>query len=244
MTLPDRSDPLDRHWIDLWLLDIRLFGPDHFREAKAMLSMSEQTRAQKIIRGKNEFLASRWLMRKTLAHYTTSTPEQLCFAHTDKGKPYLPHSAIRFSLSHSGPWAILAVGYQDYLGVDIEARPSKRDLLNIAQQFFHPKEYRHLEALEELDRAQYFYQLWTLKEAFFKALGTGISAGLEKIHFTWQSEHIRASLSPLLAEPGVSLSPEDWQFFYTSQIPEAHCALAYPAPTPAQIRWFDALELL
>jgi 4'-phosphopantetheinyl transferase len=242
MALPDPI-MLDKHQIDLWLLDVRQFSAAHFSAADALLSDNEQARAKKIIRGKDEFIASRWLLRKVLAHYTGIVLKDLRFEYTPKGKPFLTQGNIRFSLSHSSHWAVLAVGRQDWLGVDIEASRSTRDLLGIAQSFFHPDEFQQLQSIPEPEQANYFYRLWTLKEAFLKALGTGISAGLEKMHFYWDDGLIKIVVSPELNCGNLPAGQMDWQFYQTTIAPEVHCALAYQADIPARIDWFDAMEL-
>lgn len=242
MTLPDPIMP-DKHQIDLWLLDVHQFSAAHFSAADALLSDDEQARAKKIMRGKDEFIASRWLLRKVLAHYTAIAPKDLHFERTPKGKPFLTQANVSFSLSHSSHWAVLAVGRQDWMGVDIEASRLTRDLLDIAQSFFHPEEFQQLKAISGPEQANYFYQLWTLKEAFLKALGTGISAGLEKVHFYWDDGLIKIDVSPELNCDNLSAAQMEWQFYQTTIAPEVHCALAYQADTPARIDWFDAMEL-
>jgi 4'-phosphopantetheinyl transferase len=243
MTLPDHPNNLEKHRIDLWLLDVHQFSSAHFSAAEILLSGNEQARAKKIIRGKDEFIASRWLLRKVLAHYTEIAPENLLFEYTPKGKPFLTQGNISFSLSHSGHWAVLAVGQQDWLGVDIEVSRSTRDLPGIAQGFFHPDEFKQLTLMPVVEQADYFYRLWTLKEAFFKALGTGISAGLEKAYFHWDNAAINATISPELKCDNLPAAQLNWQFYQTTIAPEVHCALAYQADMPARIDWFNAFEL-
>lgn len=229
--------------IGLWLLDIRQFTPSLFALADSMMSQQEQARAQKILRGKNEFIASRWLMRRVLSHYTNISPDALAFKYSTKGKPALLDSDYHFSLSHSGHWAALAVGKQDWLGVDIEMIRPSRDLKGIARDFFHPDEFTHLCSLSEEKQTHYFYQLWTLKEAFFKALGSGISAGLEKACFIINGEHPTVNLSPELETAGASMISSDWQFFQTTVEPGVEFALAYQAQQPASIEWLDPFTL-
>lgn len=227
--------------IDLWLLDIRKATPELFSAAEAMMSDHEQARAQKFLRGKQEFIASRWLIRRLLAYYTNIPPKDLEFEYTPKGKPALANSSISFSLSHSGHWALLAVGTQKWLGVDIESRRTARDLHGIAQSFFHPNEFQRLNVLPEENQADYFYKLWTLKEAFFKALGSGISAGLEKACFTFSEENIDVDIAPDLDTGGASTLPSEWQFYHTTHEHGAQAAVAYQAPQPVAIKWFNPL---
>lgn len=94
---------------------------------------------------------------------------------TVKGKPLISDD-WHFSLSHSENKFVFAIGKQHVLGIDMEGL----DYLNRCSQ-------SHLEALAkrvftdvELDiwyrnqNLQTFLQLWTLKEAYLKALGWGL----------------------------------------------------------------------
>lgn len=224
--------------IDLWLLDIGQFTRGHFIAAENVMSNDERERAAKFLRGKETFIASRWLLREALSTYANVPPSELDFRRTAKGKPYLEGYGIEFSLSHSDRWALLAVSNKT-LGADIEVPQKTRDLLGIAQSFFHPLEYAQLKELDETDQQDYFFQLWTLKEAFLKAIGTGISAGLDKIHFHGEGDSLRAELSPELQQDRAV----QWQFFHTQKHPGLYIALAYQSPAPVAINWCNPLDL-
>lgn len=225
----------------LWLLDTNQFTAAHFAEAAVIMSRHEQERVQKMVRGKETYIASRWLLRKVLSRYTSQHARDVEILRTDKGKPYLAHSNIHFSLSHSGRWAVLAVSTSGAMGIDIEAAERKRDLAGIAESYYHPQEFAQLQALAGNQQTDYFYRLWTLKEAFFKATGTGISAGLDKIHFMLNNDEIQAEIATDLA-----IEKADWKFHQwtlTADENSAHnyCALAYAAPHRLAVHWFDAL---
>ena len=67
------------------------------------------------------------------------------------------------------------------LGVDLECRQRKVNALPLAQRFFADSEFRYLQGLPSEIRAAAFLRLWTGKEAVLKALGRGISSGLDKV---------------------------------------------------------------
>jgi 4'-phosphopantetheinyl transferase len=159
------------------------------------------------------------------------------FLRTDKGKPYLPRCDIHFNLSHSGDWALLAVAKAELIGVDVEAVSTARDLIGIAENYYHPHEFAQLQMLAGAAQNDLFYRLWTLKEAFLKATGTGISAGLEKIAFDLADNKITAQIAPALGEDG-----DQWQFHQWILGAQDYCALACKHPHPLQVNWFDALS--
>ena len=109
--------------------------------------------------------------RQLLEEYSGQAAASFVIKRTPKGKPYAEGSPLEFSLSHSGKWLLCAVGDQP-LGVDIEVlRPRN---LKVAERFFTPKEQAFL-APEQEDAYLRFLQIWTAKEAYFKAIGTGIT---------------------------------------------------------------------
>ena len=94
-------------------------------------------------------------------------------AHFERGKRGKPHLADNspFNISHAGDFAVLALSRQT-VGVDLEhIRPL--DWQRIALRFFHPEERAFLEQSAEPERD--FFRIWTLKESYLKAEGTGFS---------------------------------------------------------------------
>lgn len=84
------------------------------------------------------------------------------------GKPYI-NGEKSFSISHSGNYVILAVSGKE-VGCDIEFG---KDLNyeRVGKVVFHENELKKLSAVE--DKKDYFFKLWTAKEAFIKCLGEG-----------------------------------------------------------------------
>ncbi len=92
------------------------------------------------------------------------------------GKPYLKNEGnIHFNVSHSGSWAVGAVDSFP-VGIDVERiRPVN---LEIAERFFAWQEYEELLKKDYPERLDYFFELWTLKESYIKAVGRGLSVPL------------------------------------------------------------------
>lgn len=238
--LRQSAQPLEPGQVHLWLLDIRQCDRSLADQAWLFMSDEERTRAQKFIRGKEEYIASRWLLRKVLAHYLRQAPESLVFSRREKGKPYLASHSLQFNLSHSGHWALLALAPDMELGVDIEQVKSARDLLGIAESYYHPDELAQLQQLQGAEQARHFYQLWTLKEATLKALGVGISAGLENLNFDLASP-ISVKFAPALSARPLA---DKWQF-HQWQLPDtSYCALAAASADLPSTHWFDPLAAL
>ncbi|OBZ19616.1 hypothetical protein A8L34_06520 [Bacillus sp. FJAT-27264] len=99
--------------------------------------------------------------------------QEIHFQKNEYGKPHLEgKESFSFNVSHSGKWVSVIYG-TGRLGVDIEEiRPID---LTIAERFFSDEEYEDLMLRPEEARTDYFYEIWTLKEAYVKALGSGLS---------------------------------------------------------------------
>lgn len=238
--LQTTRQPLQSGQVHLWLLDIREFSNQLAEEALAIMSSDERERAQKFIRGKEEYIASRWLLREVLGAYLQQAPESLVFSRTEKGKPYFANRALQFNLSHSGHWALLAVAKEMELGVDIEQIKDTRDLFGIAESYYHPDEFAQLQQQPAAFQTPYFYRLWTLKEALLKALGVGISAGLENLNFSLD-DGISVKLSPVLQQQSVT---DKWQFHQWQLGDGNYCALAAACTELPITHWFDPLAAL
>lgn len=92
---------------------------------------------------------------------------------TPAGKPFLPaRPEFHYSISHSGEWAVCAVGAVP-LGVDIQVeRPVRPAVFRALAE----AEQAELDGLEERERLSAFFDVWCLKEAYSKAIGLGLQA--------------------------------------------------------------------
>lgn len=116
--------------------------------------------------------AASLLLDQAIQRCFPAVPRPLALSVQEGGKPYLtdaPHA--RFSLSHSGGWAVCAVSDHP-VGVDIQRRETGRR--DIAARFFHPDEVQYLHTLSPAARERAFYTLWALKESYVKADGRGL----------------------------------------------------------------------
>lgn len=196
--------------VHLWRFNLENPAVDWQEKGRHLLSGDENERAAKFKRGMDDYINTRIFMRNCLSQYTNRLPEDLTFDRNSYGKPFLRNSDLQFNLSHSRQWAVIAVGKNCDLGIDVESTSDRRSILNIAQHYFHADEIAQLETMRnEHEQKEYFFQLWTLKESFLKALGTGISTGLDKINFHINENQIQADFSPQLQLQ----NSFEWQFF-------------------------------
>ncbi|MEO6238550.1 MAG: 4'-phosphopantetheinyl transferase superfamily protein [Vicinamibacterales bacterium] len=152
--------------------------------ARALLSGDERRRADAFYfpHLRDEFTVARATLRLLLSRLTGNPPGTIEFAYGPQGKPSLAGdgaAGVEFNVSHSG--GILGCAFTRHLaiGVDVEQHRPLADLAQIAQHFFSPAEVRDLMRVAEPARAAAFYDCWSRKEAFIKALGGGLSIPLD-----------------------------------------------------------------
>lgn len=127
-----------------------------------------------------------YFRRKILSQYLIIEPSEIEFSYNSYGKPLISEhqrSGIHFNYSHSGEFLIFAISKNIEVGVDIELVKDLPDMIDLAKNYFSEKELQHFHSLEnKTDRVNFFYEIWTRKEALLKALGTGIIDDLRSIN--------------------------------------------------------------
>jgi 4'-phosphopantetheinyl transferase len=159
----------------LWLVDLDRApaGPDE----RALLTADERARAARFHFDvhRHRFVACRAVLRQRLAATLGLEPRDVRFEYGPFGKPVLAGaSRVRFNLSHSDQWALLALSADRDLGVDIERVRVLDDLDRLAETVFSPAERRDLARVDDSARAEAFFNGWTRKEAYIKARGDGL----------------------------------------------------------------------
>ena len=84
---------------------------------------------------------------------------------------------IFFNLSHSSGVSLLAFDPGSEIGVDVEMIDEEFDYEPIVKRWFTPEEGKYIWQSKENSRIR-FYELWTRKEAYLKAIGEGITKNL------------------------------------------------------------------
>lgn len=175
---------------------------DSFTDA---LATDERRRAStyRTVLLQDHFRRCRAALRRFLSMVSGQRPEQIAFAYGPFEKPACPGLPVHFNVSHSDGTALIGVAPQP-IGVDIEWMGAPRDIAALTGMVCHPTERRMLNALPPSERHVAFHQLWTRKEAYCKALGTGIQDSLGHITFlerdgerpTWQVVDAATDASP------------------------------------------------
>lgn len=121
------------------------------------------------------------IKNKLLAQKLSVNPTDLQFAKHEYGKPYLLNHTLHFNHSHSQQYYALALSkHVKDIGIDVEELDRKVRLDSLAQHAFHADEYATWRNLEQ-DR-EYWFKVWTAKEAVLKASGLGIRLDLNTLN--------------------------------------------------------------
>lgn len=108
--------------------------------------------------------------------------DDLIFSCNEYGKPYICNlNDYYFNISHSGEY-VVCVTHNHPIGVDIEY--IKPVSLEIAKQYFSKEEYNLIISQSKKSQISLFYDFWTLKESFIKAIGKGLYMPLNSFAFS------------------------------------------------------------
>ena len=180
---------LPRDEVHVWRA--RLEQPPALQESfLRLLSEDERTRANRFHfeRDHRRFVLARGFLRSLLARYLQTAPETLSFSYGPYGKPALSGlhagSSLRFNASHSHELALFAFVHDCEIGIDVEYIQKDFATEDIARHFFSIAEVQTLLALRETEKPAAFFRCWTRKEAYIKALGSGLSLPLDEFDVT------------------------------------------------------------
>lgn len=208
---------------------------------EALLSADELRRCRgfRFESDRRLYLVSHALLRTVLAREIGIEPRVLNFSYDARGRPELhpKHgSVLRFSLSHTRGCAALAVTERCDVGVDVETLARNDFEMAVARRFFGTIELKALEAIADAElRTQRFFLLWTLKEAFLKATGRGLSAPVD-VQFDLNAE-------PPLWLPAPGDASTVWRFVAFRHPPHVGAVALGGARTPREFSFVDAIPL-
>lgn len=190
---------------------------------RRLLSTAEAARAQRFhfSADRHRYLVTRALVRTVLARYASATAEQLAFPVNAYGRPGLPAvqdggRRISFNLSHTPEMVILGLSFAHALGVDVENTGRAPAAAASARGFLSAHERADLAALPEPQRQLRYFQYWTLKEAYVKARGMGLSLPMDQCGFRFSPG---GGLDMTIA-PGLDDAAARWRFWQLRPAPD------------------------
>lgn len=171
----------------LWCFSVAHFAEHEF---DLLLSPQEQARLDRFVyQSDRDLYATAHVGLRLVLSHLLSTPaldiqfDRSClWCGAQHGRPEIsyPATPLRFSLSHSGELAVIAVA-NEAIGVDIQAHKESLDLLGLTEYCLTDSESAELDdGIDDIAPAS-FFDIWSCKEAVLKACGKGLAVEMNKV---------------------------------------------------------------
>ena len=203
-------------------------GDGDVQAALALLSADERARYGRFVfpDDRRDFAEAHALLRRVLSLYAAVAPPAWIFDAPPGEKPalvpWLGAPPLSFNLSHTRGLVACAVALDADVGVDAERIDRVADGEDIAARYFTAGETAALMACDSPGRATRFIELWTLKEAYLKAIGRGLARPLNEVAFAFAADGTIAWDVPGAAR-------DEWRFALFP-LPNARIAAAVTSP--------------
>lgn len=234
--------------VDLWCFFYEgLDDPVLLAAHDALMTPAERARHGRFVFEKDRrlFLATRALVRTTLAAYAPVRPGAWRFAEGERGKPFIASPAVvprlHFNLTNTQGLVVCAVSVaHEEVGVDAEFLERHGETVSIADSYFSTFEVRALRALPEAEQRRRFFSYWTLKESYIKARGHGLALPLDQFSFHLDAgQPIGVAFDPRLAD-----EPSRWRFALLDASPHHLLAVGVStAGAPLSLRMTSVVPL-
>ncbi|MEQ5838387.1 4'-phosphopantetheinyl transferase superfamily protein [Paraburkholderia acidicola] len=175
--------------IDIWCAEPdRINDEALLREYRCLLTDAERAQELRMhfAHDRRRYLVTRAMVRIVLSKYARIAPDAWVFTSNRYGKPAIANEntgGLTFNLTHAGRLIILCVAYGTSLGVDTEHIRAREHALDLVERCFTSDEASSLYAMPVQLWQQRFFEHWTLKEAYVKARGMGMSIPLDQVGF-------------------------------------------------------------
>ena len=202
----------------------------------SLLSPDEKVRHRrfKFVQDRLQFLVSHALVRTVLSSYVDVHPSAWQFSYSPHGRPEIAAPGIsvplRFNLTHTNGLAACLVTLNSDCGIDAERLRLPDNPQGIAEKMFAASERHALDRLQGQAFLERFFTYWTLREAYCKAIGLGLSSPMN--HFSFEcvdGEQFSIRFDALSNQP-----PRHWQFTVIKPSPAHIAAIAIRSDEPAR----------
>jgi 4'-phosphopantetheinyl transferase len=223
--VPDHALQLPNSELHVWAIPLDL-SESEVSESSHALSEDELLRAARFHFDlhRRRYIAGRFALRRILAAYVGARASEVEFFYGPQGKPHLarPDSDVQFNFSNSEGQAICALMRCTEIGADLEMVRDISDYETIAKHFFSPGETEALLSLPPNSRQVAFVNCWTRKEAFLKALGSGLALPLDSFEVSLRP----GDPARLLSVGGNCAESTGWTLISMSPLPNFVASVA------------------
>ncbi|WP_425244542.1 4'-phosphopantetheinyl transferase family protein [Streptomyces citrinus] len=157
---------------------------------------------------RTRFASSRVLLKFAAAAALHVPPQSVELGYTHTGRPFLRgYDGVHISLSHTDELLLVGLATGGVIGVDAERADRKLYGPGLGRHLCTPHEVRSIEAMPEQERNPALVRLWTLKEAYSKAIGLGM-----QFRFTDFGFRPDGTATEVLQPDGEPGSDGEWTF--------------------------------
>lgn len=221
--------PIDMSQAHLWLIaPERVTDADLLSSLFEFLSFEERLQQNKYLfkKDRHQYLVAHAFLRLCLSQYIDVKSDQWTFHKNRYGKPYtdclINGLPLKFNLSHTNGLVACIITVQHEVGVDVEYVVRDETRREIAERYFSPEEYHDMSLLSPEGQDKKFYDYWTLKEAYIKAIGRGLYMPLDAFFFKFE-DNSRIKIS---FRDTVNNQSDQWIFYLHELEQKFMCAVA------------------
>jgi 4'-phosphopantetheinyl transferase len=221
--------------IAVWLCRVERLNDIDLAAMESVLSEEERARRDRFVfaEDRRAFTAAHALLRTALSRYGSLPPRAWRFGTTFHGKPFLPPAQtgappLKFNMSHTRRVVACAIALGTAVGIDVEGPERLADGVSIAERHFTGPELQLLTECAPEDVNARFVEIWTLKEAYLKATGLGLSLALDSFGFAFADAFGLTFTGPADAAR--------WQFWLAALSDTTRIAVA-AAANPRNLSW-------
>lgn len=211
----------------------RLLSPDE-RERAARFRFDIHRR---------RYVVGRGALRRLLGRELGLPPEAVSFDYGPRGKPFLAarHAAanLQFNLSNSEELALVGFLHGREIGVDVEFLKPMPDAEEIGERFFSIPEREVLHRVPDGQKEIAFFNAWTRKEAYLKAVGEGLAVALSSFDVTLAP----GEPAKMLALNGDRQAAERWFYLHLDPVPRYVGAVAVELAERSEIERITSYRL-
>lgn len=208
------------------------------------LSADERARRDRFVfaRDRRDFAVAHALLRIRLSSHAPRPRGAWQFTTGAHGKPELDvHTAaqLSFNLSHTDGLVACAIAREGDIGIDVETIDRVADDSDVARRYFSASEAAAIERCAPDARRMRFIELWTLKEAYIKAVGEGLSRPLDSFAFEFEED------DTLRFHASGAARGESWRFALFAPSPRHRLAVAIRSSSAAaslRLSRFDDID--
>lgn len=192
---------------------------------------------------RRRYVVGRGALRRLLGRELGLPPEAVGFDYGPRGKPFLAarhgRGDLQFNLSNSEELALVGFFFGREVGVDVEFLKPMPDAEEIGERFFSIPEREVLHRVPADRKEVAFFNAWTRKEAYLKAVGEGLAVALDSFDVTLAP----GEPAKMLALKGDPRAAERWFYLHLDPEPRYVGAVAIELPEPGEVREIRSYRL-